>query len=495
MKKVLLLLLLLPITVWADVNDTTTLFNELPKCCVVINVRSTDCINCRSGSVNVINKFRGDKYKDKVIIVTDDKNMSAFFEENTDIFGSYKTIFDKSLSEQMSLGPSSTICYVEGSNIHKYLFNAANKDTLNCIALKLNSALERAFTTYKILDTATSDFSALKYNNDYAGVLSSKFQMCSIYDLATNSTSYERTKISDLTANKIYTLLKKHCSVTSVEATEARKMLRMSAGPMVISQGWNWQNNSAVGKISVVKMDTNINGKDTNFSINIYSYNFVARNSKSKKPTINFDNFSDFNVIDSINYKGNRYIATLQFGYEINADTIYLPYVNFNSGKRKLEQGREIVVPTDIKLMKCLLLANGNSQLIEAYELPNMEGISNDNFLIKLNGNEPIIVNNQTKSVLYLNTWGVVPFSDLSDMSKKIEKVYDISFTDNKMNYIAKTTDNKIVKANWNTKTKKVNTTGIINSEHEATISCEPDGFMQCRRISEKEVSLSLNKF
>jgi len=197
--------LLLPVKIFAvNIDSLIDAKIHIDKPYLIINLTSTDCITCRAGGVNLIKKLSDKVDKNKIILLSDDKNMSLYYQQYSNIFNGYKRVYDKVLSKALALGPFSSACLVLNNCAHNYSFKNMDIDTFNYVNESLLNSLVFDNKEYKVKDSVFDNVPNLFFCDSYAMLFNVQFQIGLYYSMSTNIKKYTQPEYSDTTINILY---------------------------------------------------------------------------------------------------------------------------------------------------------------------------------------------------------------------------------------------------------------------------------------------------
>jgi len=479
---------LMPLTArCADLDSLLSAKIAVQKPYLIINVTSTDCINCRMGGVAILNKLKGSSYKDKIVVVSDDKNMSLYFQDNADKYDGYKKIYDRRLSRALSQGPSCTASLVAESGTHTYLFKGITDDTLNYFKQVLDNKGDAGTNSDVVRDTAMSDVSNMYWGKDYVLLYNDRFQLGLRYDRTARTVNYMRPSIGDAAANNIYNLARNAGIKGIADAKIARLTTHMVGMSMVLVNGIEPTDNSAMFKLFEVKTDTTINGTDTNVNSNIYNQMVLARNLDNKSDPFSAGNYASYTLFDSVVHAGKKYVPSQTLDYQEQNGHYFIAFHHTDDNSFIMDHGRKIFVPRDLVIADFSCKEDGRAEINKVYDVDTYEAEGCPGFFFRISdAGVPVAVSNDKKTIAFLNGDHRVFFSSLIYAAgDTVSKVFDIRVEGDELRFAGMTDKNNCVKGSVNMATRKVAVTKLNSEAIYQNIKINGRAILACRKNEE----------
>lgn len=467
--------------------------SSLTQPCIIINLTSTDCITCRAGSKKIIDAiYNNDKVK--MYLVADDKNMSVYFSKYPEIYNRFNIIYNKTISNYLALGPSSTVCLVEQSQITRFTLSQVNEDTLQYIK-KWQEKISSVKKQIKIKDSLFNDLSDVTFNNDYVFIYNEQYQNGLQYDFRTQKKHYYQPEYHDSVVEGLYDILRKSGMKKLTTADLGKQWLKEDGVAPITVHSINAIDNSVLFKLYAISIDTIMNeNNDTVSSANPQI--FVIRNTKSENnEIINFKNYNNASLFQSITIGGDTLFPLSSIKHQIHNNNIYLAYWDINHSKSLSINGRYVKLPTKVSIAEFKYNVNGVTKPEKVYEIKNDSGT---NFIFRISDNGfPIVVNNSSKSILLLEKGIELHYEDLTQTTTfNILKCFDISLQNDTLMYVATTQNKKSIVGYYALKTQKRNIV-IINDIYDYdNMKINGKNILSCKKNTElNELYLDLFSF
>lgn len=405
---------------------------------VVLNITSTDCIACRSMGMTVLKSLSGDKYKDRIVIVTDDKGMRPYFKDNSSIYGKYPVVYNRKLSAALSIGPLSTVALVQPSDVHPYLFANVNKDTLNYMAAVLGAVTP--YQRFAIPDSLLSGLSAIQANDNAVLLINDRVQLGLLYNRAKGTVQYLQPSTTDAAAEAVYDIFRKEGGKNLFPAAEVRKTVGRIGMSMVTICKADMVTGTAMFRLFNMQQDTTITGTDTNINCRMHNPNLLASGLKKGADPFNIASYSSCIPVDSVHFRDKCYMPTSVIAYEAGNDHFLFPVANYENGRKVNYNGKEVNVTTDmcIAMMK---VVDNKTQCQKVWPIEGYDGIEAG--LVYFRTGEkglPVLVNNSLKTLSFPERAVSIPYATLADGRDTVAYLYEVSVSDSGIKFAALTT-------------------------------------------------------
>jgi hypothetical protein len=435
MIKLLLTYIVLLLSAQSMAINTDSLLSasvKITKPYIILNFTSADCVMCRGGAVSIISRLKNKENNDKIVLLSDDRNMAIYYRQNADIYGTYKKIYNKELSEGLAIRQFSTACLVQGGGKKCFLMNKISNDTLAYIqsvldnSTTVHSLLSNVFTDSMII----SDIPVFSYNQDDAILLNRQFQFALVHDIQNATISYAEPEINDTNVGKIYKMIKTKLTDSFTDVAYSRKVLKMGGMPQLIIK--NIDNN--IGRSILFRLNTVITQpmiNDTDYHYSVSGKILLAFNCTNKKNVLNINNYSSYLWLDTLHSGNDILRPETVFNYEIANGHFYLPYYKVDDSMLSR------VLPTQEQIVEFTYDSSQKITLHNKYPLPlYSEKPYNYFFRIHTSG-YPIVVNEMNKTFIFLSTNETVSFEQLTRNSKEnLYKVFDFKEQNDTIKYV-----------------------------------------------------------
>ena len=441
---------------------------KMQKPYLILNITSTECITCRAGFANILNNITDSQLKKKIIILSDDKNMSFYLRQNPQIYGGYKTIYDKELSAALALGPSATVSLIQNSGAHTYLVNKTDYDTINYLKQILATAsVSTDYTRFKIKDSVFNNPTNLFFGNKKAILFNSQFQVALQFDFEKNIATYMQPQYNDSTIETLNRIISPHMSKELTDAQFAREELRGMGLEQITIHGLNLNSSTVLFKQYSVSMEIKNDFKDTaTFSM---PQILLAQNDDNNE-LFKLNKSAAFFFIDSLHYRGDVLEPLFSHGYQIFDGNFFIPYWDIQHSKSNNVNGREIKQATCMYIVKYKNYAKDKKWGYDIFKIyDTTKGPGTFFFRIDKEGN-PVIISATNQTITNLGKNTTQNYSDFhSDNEETIKKFFDISFTKDTMWFAAVTDKSNYVKGctslkSGTTKMEKLSTQVLYES-------------------------------
>jgi len=456
---------------------------------LIINITSTDCINCRMGSIKILNKLKGSDYKDKIILLSDDRNMASYFQDNADKYDGYKKVYDRDLSRALSLGPSCTASLVSPSGIHSYLFNNLYDDTLNYFKSVLDSNVPETARGEKITDSVISDVSKLYFGNDNAFILNYPFQIGLRYDMVTHSVEYLKPAISDKLLAGLYERIASIMGRKLCDVKTAHKVLHMVGTPIVMAEQLNTQDSSAIFKLYNITLDTTYKGTDTMINANSRMQILLASGMTGTTDVLNLDSYSSYVFFDSVHYLHNTYWPHTTLNYEVFNGHFYVTYCDQEHSRKTNDHGREVTIPTALSIIDFTAGADGKAHAQHVYTVDGYDGASSSDFFFRIDDKGyPVTVNMATKEFTFLKENKKIDFSKFGcSQDETLSSIYDFTISGDTIMFVGLGNKNTCVKGTYDINMKQsVITMPGSNTIYQA-MRINGNNILGCKKDADKD--------
>ncbi len=420
---------------------------------VVLNITSTDCIACRSMGVAVLNSLAGDKYKDKIVIVTDDRGMTPYFKDNSSIYGKYPVVCSRKLSAALSIGPLSTVALVQTSGIHPYLFANVNKDTLSYLAAVLS--VSTPYRRFTIPDSLLSGLSAIQATDNAVLLTNDRVQLGLLYDRAKGTVKYLQPSTTDEAAEAVYDIFRKEGGKKLFPAAEVRKTVGRIGMSMVTICRADMVTGTAMFRLFSMQQDTVITGTDTNINCQMRNPDLLASGIKNGADPFNIASYSSCIPVDSVHYRNKCYMPTSTIAYEAGSGHFLFPVANYESGRKINYNGKEVNVTTDmcIAMMKA---ADNKTQYQKIWPIEGYDAMEAGLVYFRTDKQGlPVLVNNSLKVLSFPERAVSIPYASLAEERDTVAYLYEVSVSDSGIKFAAQTTGKVIVAGYFDLARKK----------------------------------------
>jgi len=450
---------------------------NMTKPYLIVNITSHDCITCRAGAANILNKLASN-YKNKIVLLADDKNMALYYNDNSDIYSGYPRIFNKYISDSLAFGPFSSACLIEKEGVHCFSFKNMNDDTLAYFKSQLDHSDRDLSSHYVIKDTVFADYSRLFFDNRNAFLFNNQFQIGLMYEMNLNHSEYLRPKFNDSTINKLYKILTFNGIKKLTNATIGRSTVNKMGLSEISLISMDLKSNSIYFKIYVVAKDSVFKGTDTNINTYVIPMMFFAKGTSGQFNILDLGNYNSFSQMDTIHYLGNTLSPHLG-NYEAKDTYIYMPYKDQDHCMSEKVDGKELTLPTNLSIVKFSFAKNDQPKVEFVYQLdesdengPNIYYTGTFFYRISDQG-FPIAVNQTKKHITLVECNTKIPFNNfIFDIDDTINSVSDIARNNDTLKMVATTRKNNTVKIIYCISAKKyiINKINIKQPYHSLRI-------------------------
>lgn len=463
------------------VNLDSILKNEthISQPCIIINLTSTDCITCRAGSKKIIDAIYNN-VKVKIYVVADDKNMSVYFNKYPEIYNRFNIIYNKTASKYLALGPSSTVCLVDQSQITRFTLSQVNEDTLQYIK-KWQEKISSVKKQIKIKDSLFNDLSDIIFTNDYVLIYNEQFQNGLYFNFKTNLKCYIQPEYQDSTIEGLYELLRKNGIRNLTTATFGKQWLKEDGVSPISVHSINAIDNSLLFKLYAISIDTIMNNNtDTVSSANPYI--FVTNDQKLNSHNIlNVKSYKEATLFRSVINLGDTLYPLSSEKHQIHDGTIFMAYWDISHSKSLSINGRFVKLPTKASIIAFKNKENGAAKPEKIYKVKNDSGTK---FFFRISDRGyPLVVNNSSKTITILQNYHEMSYNSLTaSTTYNILKCLDVSLKNDTIRYVAITDNKKSIKGYHaiNTQENKIE---VINSKIEYdNIKINGNSILACKK-------------
>ncbi len=451
---------------------------------LVLNITSADCINCRLGGIKVLQQLKKADLADKIVLLSDTKKMSLYFQDNKDIYEGYRTIYNKELSDELAMGPSCTVCLVDKNNIRRWLFKNIDNDTLNMFINALNASSTSPLHSYKVRDSIFDNLNDVHFANNHVVLFDDKFQISLYYDLQTQRATYSRTDITDSVANSIYGILKSNGMSASAPASFVRQHLRFDALPMAIANSIDRNSGSLLFRLFQAKLDsiTLPNGK-RDLNVNFYTQAIIGHNEQKNNNILNIGNYKKFLLLDTIRNNGKLYMASQNLNHQVKEGNYFIPFISSHNAKITVVEGRTVHTPTELAIFEYTANGNSKGKLNNVYPVSNYEGNARPDMFFRVDDKGiPVVVNNVRKSINKLKEGSNIDFSSLSVAGESIIRVFDIDVKNDQIRFVGTTSNNAFVKGVYEIKSGKTSFTKLKSNIVYTNMKINGNSILACKK-------------
>lgn len=455
MRFAFFLLFSLPFFASAKTNDSllsSTL--NIPKPYIILNFTAADCMMCRSGSVNIINKFKNKEYANKIILLSDDRNMAIYYRQNADIYNAYQKIYNKELSQALANQYFSTACVVQEGGEKCFLMNKITEDTLIYIqsVMEKNTVVPALINNIFTDSMIVSDIPVFSYNQDYTILLNRQFQYALVHDIKKAAISYAEPQINDTNVSAIYNVIKSKSADNFTDVAYSRQVLKMGGMPQLIIK--NIDNN--IGRSLFFQLNT-VTTKhkidDTNKHYAVSGRILLAFNCTDKKNALNINNYSSYLWLDTLHNGNDILRPETVFNYEIANGHCYLPYYKVDDSMLSR------VLPTKEKIVEFTYDTSQKIKIHNIYPLPFYSEKPYSYFFRIHTQGYPIVVNEMNKSMMFLGTNEIVLFEELTGKrGELLNKIFDFKEQNDTIIYAGVLQSGVCIKGCYALKTQKATT-------------------------------------
>ncbi len=450
---------------------------------IIINIPSTECITCRVAAANIIAKTTDKAFRDKIVLLSDSKNMSFYYNQFPAAYDNIPKIYDKNLSDMLSRGPFSTISLVTDAKIQTYQLTKINSDTINYF----NSVITQAAfgARQKIDDSVFSDVSRLFFNRDQVYLFNDQFQVALSYNLKTKKSEYVQPKIAEAEVNSLYQLLAKNGVEKLTDAKFARQSFIQDGLTEVSIYNTDLTSNSALFKLYTNSME-GIHGNDT--ILVATPEVFLALNTANPKNAYDLSQYEDYIWLDSIHYN-NMVLDPLisVFNHKKVNDDIFMPYWDADHSVMKKIDGKDVFFATEAYIVKLSKQPNKKAKMKDIYKIAEAkDGPGTYKFYISDDG-YPIILSKKRNTINLMHTNEVIPFSKFAySANDTLNKFFDISITHDTLKFVAETSKNFYVKGTYNIKNKTISVEKINTDIAYQNMKISDNDILACAKDENK---------
>jgi hypothetical protein len=415
---------------------------------VLINLPSGDCINCKLNAFEALRTL----CKEKIAIVSDDRQMKHFLQRTTDVADSVKFIGNKHLSDLLLIeGGKGSLCLVNKDTILKYPLDASFdteklndvEKIINCNNIGGSGERENGRTSFKdsIINPSHSffDFDSHQYY-----VFNTKFQAG--LEAGAVLPKYYDFSIKKETEKKIHSLVARNTPKWNLLAIDDSSYAKSST--KVLKQTGLLNVNLVSFQVGSVFFYYNTchsvpTGYDTLIDIRV-GRKFIF--SKSDNSFLSPNENQKMYFVPDISKKGKAFYA-LRYtskGYQFKNNLLYLPAIKSDSTGQPLSDATLLILTFKV----------GKGEAVELEKIfdTKRKTDSISDFFMRLDDEGiPVIVNKNSRYVLRLKDHTSVTFAQLTGDSST-HYLYDISVDKNELKYLA-VVSKSTVKGSYNIKT------------------------------------------
>lgn len=406
---------------------------------------------CRSGAVGILNQFKNaPQYQNKIILLSDDKNMAIYYRQNPEIYQYYRKIYNKKLSDILSQGYLSTACLATASGIKCYLLGKIEKDTLTYFYQTIYLSDQRKGNSKSIIDSVISkETPVLSFDGQKAILFNKQFQFGMTHNLPNGGLTYDEPNFDDTTVLGIYNLFRSYVTDTLTNIIEAKNAFKATGLPQIAIKNLdNEIGRSAFFQLNTVITEPKIN--DTHYHYVIRGRLFLALKSKKTDHPLDLRSYESYIWLDSLHIDGKIYQPETIFNYEIYKNHYYFSYYEIDDTMNSR------IKPVHERIIEFTKGNDNKPKVINIYDLKDY-GKYNYNYFFRIDTRgTPVVVNEQKKSIHYFYDNSDIDFSELLiNTGDSITRIFDILPKEDTLYYIASVNNKYFVKGQYFLKEKK----------------------------------------
>ncbi|MBL7691760.1 MAG: hypothetical protein JNM41_09200 [Flavipsychrobacter sp.] len=376
--------------------------------------------------------------------------MSIYYRDNEEIFGAYPKVYDQQISDLLSIGPFSSACLIGEKETRCFQFKNISADTIRFFKKVLAEQNEDEPLCMIVKDSIFSIDSKLTHVGGCALIFNSQIQAGIELDYKTGQHQYVRTKYHDTTVGKLYKILADNGVKKLNNTKEDRGGIKKIGLAEMSILNLNVDNNSLCFRLFAVAKDTVIKETDTNINVYFIPKTFVGRNSALSRDALNIENYPSFTFIDTIHDESSVLTPSIT-NYEANGNHLFVPYLNYERCKKQTTNGREIMLPTSMSIVKMSFFNNGKARKEAIYYLDEVDESTpyySGTFFYRISDEGTPVMVNQTKRVIEIaHHNSIISFDNfIFGVNDSIKLIYDISMTKDELRIVALTKDSIAVK-------------------------------------------------
>lgn len=451
MKIARLFLLCLILTSVLKVNGADTIISQKidhPVPYIIINVPSTDCINCRASVTALLEKIRSKVSEDKIILLSDVNSMKSYFNKYPAIFSGYQVKIDEALSTYLSRNLTTTLSLVTTDTSATYTLSKISENALDTILNKLNTPSR---SVKAIVDTTgvkkscntIKDSVFEKYTNvftvaeSFYYLLNERFQTSAQFDARKNHITYTEPKVSLKKYNSLLSIIKNYYQdSTLLPADSVFPYLNKSTLPIVYFRYINYANDLYYSSFyinTVSRTVSKIREDSIHISNVIRGRNFIAISNKMKNiiDPVNVDYNNRYSMVDTIHYNGKMYFPYLFKGFQVQNTEIFIPYREFVDSSGLSVERKEMYIA------RFSMADNKKLKFEELYQYKNY--LRPEDFFFKVDDKrKPYIISNFKKEILLYNSANVISYQQLhfGKETDTLTYVYDCTIKGNTLSFV-----------------------------------------------------------
>ncbi len=392
---------------------------------VLIDIPSSDCINCRSGVSAIIAKLGDRINNNNIFILSDEDGMKLYFSKYKNVYGKYRILIDKNLSTQLMDNGRSKLYVITKSSEKAFDIKSVNDNVIDsiineCSTNEKNTDIKTAKITDSLLDRFGNDYS---YYRDNTFLYSSKYQLGVICNSVEQKSEYHEPAISDSMASALYDFIKTIDKRKLLNVQTVKSELDRTTLPLLYIYSFRIINDTCYTLFYInTVMEENVTNDKRN--VIIQGRNFVGRldmkNTKSNYNIFDISNYNDFYLLDTFTRSNKVYYPYLFKGFEIANGDIYLP---MRATELNIGVSKEI---NDLIIMDLKFNENHKFGIAGNYTFDNIK--RPDDFSFKIRKNSPVVIDKIRKEIVPFPGKDKISFSAYSNGYDSITYIYDMLF-------------------------------------------------------------------
>jgi hypothetical protein len=460
---------------------------------IILNITSTDCITCRAGSKKIIDGLKITN-KDRVYLLTDDRNMSLYFNKHPEIYNRFNIIYDRALSNALALGPSSTVCVVDKGDVQRMLLSKIDADSISYIENKLRNSL-KVHSRIILNDSMLNDLSDVTYCNDYVLVYNEQFQSGLYYHFSSKTSRYIQPQYDDTTVELLYGVLRNNGMRNLTDAVFGKQWLMEDGVSPVSAHSINANENSLLFKLYAISIDTIINNNaDTVSSANPHIFT-LEKAMGNNFDILNMNNHTSITLHPPVINNRDTFNALSSEKHQVYNGNTFLVYWDIRHSKSVSVNGRQVKLPTNVSIIEFDGKEKGVAKPKNIFKVKNDSGTK---FFFRIADNGyPVVVNNSSGTIAFLQNDFELKFEVISSSPlEKLSKCFDVSIKNDTIKYVGITKGKKCIKGYYAIKSGKMKTEELGDRIDYDNIRINGSNILACKKnVATNELYLDLYTF
>jgi hypothetical protein len=439
------------VTLNATVKDSLiSKIIAIPKPYLLIDIPSTDCINCKAGAGDALRKL-GEKINHKqLIVLSDQPQMNLYFSKYKKIYTDYEIIIDSVLSMQLAEDMRCKLFLVTNDFVKEIRLNSLNDSTIERILQEIGNANIATCDSYSFHDSlfTNDNYNIFTANKKNAFIYSPNFQFGNVINFETKTNNYIQPNISSFGGKKIQEIIKYYHPDSLLPVEISNSKLDDKALPILYFYTFLIKNNICYSLFYVNAIIEEKTANANTIRETVKGRNFIGKftlNTSNKQDNVcDIDSADELYFVDTMHFNNHLFFPFFFCGFEFYKDQFYIPV-------RKIEDSFGVMVESKKFFVACYSFSEGKK--IKVKYVYDFDTITRpQNFVLRINTENglPVIVDKTHGRVIEYKQHSQVKITEISSLnSDQLPTIYDCTINAYGINLIAKI-NNKIVLTNAN---------------------------------------------